>query len=163
MILLGIQVTLPTTQEQVYFPYAWLPISKEKKSFQDIPVALDKAPIPHVRVCGIEQYKPLNEVFAENRVMEDENVEMLLVINCSNTYHVPELPNEKWDVPVAVITAHSGAHLKHILQTHGREAKINVHLDSHELQRIAISRGMYVIYVSTNAISVNILHMHNVA
>ena len=109
-----------------------------------MPCVLCEAPISHVRVCSIEQSKPLSVVAAENNVMEDQNMVMLLVINCVNTHHFPDLPKEKWDVPVAVITAHSGAHLRHILQTHGKEAKINVRLNSHELQQVAVSKGTFV-------------------
>lgn len=84
----------------------------------------------HVHVCEAKPGTDLAEVVALEGLMEDDCVKMLLVINHSNTYTIPNLPNEKWPWPVAIVTADSGIRLQHILHQHPEGTKMNLLMDS---------------------------------
>ena len=84
----------------------------------------------HVRVCEAQPGIDLAEVVAFEGIMEDEHVKMLLVINHNNAYTIPNLGNEKWVWPVAIVTADSGIRLNHILRQHPEGTKMTLLMDS---------------------------------
>lgn len=127
---IGIHILPPSPEKEEYLPYAWLPVSRESKSFNEIGICDHQAEYRHVRVCEAELNTDLAEVVACKEIMDDEDMEMLLVINHDNSYTIPNLLDDKWLWPVAIVTAHSGIRLKHILCQHPDDTKMNVLLDS---------------------------------
>lgn len=127
----GIQIIPPPKEKMKYFPYAWLPVSKEAKSFTELHICDFRANYPHVRICAAKPPIDLGrDIATQNIFMDDSNLKMLLVINHKEEYTIPNLPDEKWAVPVAVVTEHSGVHLMQILRMHPRDTKMSIFLDT---------------------------------
>ena len=84
----------------------------------------------HVRVCEAKPGTDLAQVVAFEGIMDDDHVKMLLVINHTNAYTIPNLRNEKWVRPVAIVTADSGIRLNHILRQHPEGTKMTLLMDS---------------------------------
>lgn len=116
----------PLPEKKEYLPYAWLPVSKKPESFEEIMICDHQVKYSHVRVYEAKPGTDLAEVVALESLMDDDYVKMLLVINHKNAYTIPNLPNEKWAWPVAIITADSGIRLKHILHQHPEGTKMNL-------------------------------------
>lgn len=123
----GIQIIPPLKEKKEFLPYAWLPVSKGPKSFKELHICDFRANYSHVRICAAKPDFDLGSVIAtENILMDDPNMKMLLVINHNDDYTIPNLPDQKWAVPIAVVTAHSGVHLMQVLRKHPRDTKMSI-------------------------------------
>lgn len=73
---------------------------------------------PHARMYEIDSSKKSELINAEASSMPDNpQMKLLVLINENDCYDYPDFPQEKWKVPVIMVTASTGKNMKkHICQ-----------------------------------------------
>ena len=86
----------------------------------------------HIFVCKLTEKQDIS--WHACQVQDKPNIKMLIAINHGDNLVLQKLPQEKWMVPIAVVTSVSGAKILSILHQHPKQAMVTVRLKQPEVK-----------------------------
>lgn len=125
------------------YSYAWLSVSKEKKTFCSISLADGDETFPHARLYYVERQKEPTLLIQEAETMSDNQyMKLLIIVNSENDYKFQALPTKKWKTPVILVTAKTGGSLrKYICTGHIEEPVMELFLISSDNTKQCLQLG----------------------